>query len=44
MAELEHARRWEKTNRSNVSWRVVKVCVSSMQYGGIETFCWKVCW
>ena len=33
---------WEKRNRSNVYWRFVKMCVGSIRYGGIETFCWGV--
>ena len=45
-----HHNRWcdfwvsedEKKNRSNVYWRVLKVCVGSIQYGGIQTFCWRV--
>ena len=28
----------KKRNKSNVYWRVVKMCVGSMQYVGIETF------
>ena len=32
-------RRWEQRSRSNVYWRVVKVCVGSIQYGVIETSC-----
>ena len=32
MVGLVHTRRWEKINRSNGYWRVIKVCVSSMQH------------
>ena len=39
MMGLVSVRRWEKRKRSNVHWRVVKVCVGSIQYEGIETFC-----
>ena len=37
MVEFSHVR-WEKRNRTNFSWGVVEVWVSSIQYGGIETF------
>ena len=39
MVETLRVRRWEKRNRFNFYWGVVKVCVGSIQYGGIETFC-----
>ena len=39
MVELEHVRRWEKGNRSNIYWRVVKLCVGSIHYGTNEIFC-----
>ena len=39
MVGLVRVRRWEKRNRSNVYWRVVKVCVDSIKFEGIETFC-----
>ena len=28
----------KKRNRANFYWKVLKVCVGSMQYEGIETF------
>ena len=31
-----------KKSRSNVYWRVAKVCVGSIQYWDIETFSWGV--
>ena len=37
MLRLVHVRRWEKRNRSNAYWEVVRVR-DSIQYGGIETF------
>ena len=47
MPTVWHSKRWwnlcisedEEKNRSTFYWRVVKVCVGSVQYGGIETFC-----
>ena len=33
-----HVRRWEKRNRSNVYWRIMKVCVSSIQDGVLKNF------
>ena len=38
MVQLWHVRRWVKRNRTDFYWGVVKVCVGSMQDGGIETF------
>ena len=38
MVELVYVRRWEKRNRCNAYWRIVKVCVGSIGHGGIETF------
>ena len=34
--EILHARRWEKSYRNNFYQGVVKVCVGSIWYGGIE--------
>ena len=39
MVEFLHARRWEKWNRTCISWRVVKVCVGIIWHGGIGIFC-----
>ena len=44
MVGLVHIRRWKKGNSSNIYWRVVKVCVGSTQYGGIEAFCLLMYW
>ena len=35
--------RWEKKKikTSYVYWRVVKVCLGSIQYGGIKKFCYE---
>ena len=44
MVEFLHVRRWEKINRINVYWGVVKVCVGSIRLGGIETFCLLKYW
>ena len=38
MEKFLHVRRWEKRNRTNFYWGVVKVFVGSIQYGDIETF------
>ena len=43
---MSEEKRWEKRNRSNIYWRVVKVCAGSIEIGilkhfaswGIETF------
>ena len=43
MVGLVLARRWEKRNRNDFYWRVIKVCVDIIQYGGVETFTWRVC-
>ena len=43
MAEFLFVRKWEKGNRTNFYWAVVKAYVSSIQYGGIETFWDKNC-
>ena len=42
MVRLMLDRRWEKSNRTNFYWRIMKVCVGSIQYEGIETICWGV--
>ena len=34
----------EKSNRHNFYWRVLKVCVGSIKYGGLETFCLLTYW
>ena len=39
MVGLVHVRKWEKRNRSDVYWGVLKVCTGSIQIGGIEAFC-----
>ena len=33
-----YVRRWERRNRYNVYWRVVKVRVGSIQYGVLKDF------
>ena len=41
MVRLVRVRRWEKRNRSNVYWGVIKVCFTSIKLGGggtISTF------
>ena len=42
MVEFLHVERWEKWNRTNLYWGVVKECVGSIQYCGIKTFCVEV--
>ena len=39
MVKFLRFRRLEKRNRTDFYWRVIKVCVGSIQRGGIETFC-----
>ena len=39
MVEILHVRRWEKRNRTNFFWGIVKVFVGSVRHGDIETFC-----
>ena len=38
MVELLHVGKWEKKDRTEFYWGVVKVCVGSIQYEGTETF------
>ena len=38
MVEFLRTKRWEKRNKTNFYWEVVKVGFSIIQYGGIETF------
>ena len=38
MVEVSCVRRWEKRNRTKFYCGVVKVCVGSIQYRGIDTF------
>ena len=44
MLELMRVRKWKKRNRTNFYWRVVKVCVGNMSYGGIGTSCFLKYW
>ena len=38
VVELLHTRRWEKRNRTDFYWRIVKVYLGNILYRGIETF------
>ena len=41
MVEFLRLRRWEKINRSNFYWGVVKVCVGSIQCGVLKHFVYE---
>ena len=44
MLELMRVKKCKKRNRTNFYWRVVKVCVGNMSYGGIGTSCFLKYW